>query len=249
MTDNVNYPLLQFDYRRDYAWKQAYTRLTNQGQALIRRQICEERQISSTLTKDSKLDATIRKEAAQRWAAVVKGEGTLTDTAMTMPIAEAYLHLLQSRAETAKILVKLGETAMHAETILKVRGLAGGSYAAILAEAGPITNYSNPAKLWKRFGLAVDGDRRQGNLAGLSAEDRTAKGVADGYSPRRRALLKIVSDNVIRASDVTYRKVFDEYKEAQLAKGLSKGHANNRALRYVAKRILLHIWQIWHGQR
>lgn len=39
-----------------------------------------------------------------------------------------------------------------------------------------------------------------------------------------------------------YRDIFDVYKETQLARGLTKGHADNRARRYVAKRFLRDLW-------
>lgn len=75
-----------------------------------------------------------------------------------------------------------------------VRGLGDLGMAVIVAEAGDIGSYSNPAKLWKRLGLAViNGERQQKKAdADLAAEH--------GYNPRRRAeMYAVIADPLFRS--------------------------------------------------
>lgn len=77
-----------------------------------------------------------------------------------------------------------------------VRGLAEIGLAKIIGEAGDLSKYDNPAKLWKRLGLAVIDGRRQGDPGpGASAEDWTEH----GYNPKRRSEIWNIADSLIRA--------------------------------------------------
>lgn len=101
------------------------------------------------------------------------------------------------------------------------RGFGLQSLATLVGEAGDISNYSNPAKLWKRFGCAPiqgrDGRRQMGSTwrrtGGLSAEEWTAA----GYSPRRRSTLYVVTECLLKQNKGRYRQRYDEAKAAKLA--------------------------------
>ncbi len=144
-----------------------------------------------------------------------------------------------------------------------IRGFGIIGLAQIIGEAGDLSNYANPAKLWKRFGLAVmpDGQQRKHKDAALA--------VLHGYSPRRRSVMHVIGDSMLRNCEGYWRKVYDDNKQherdkaaaegltvapsakiqrmsvADRAKCRSDGHIHNRALRYLEKRLLLKLWQAW----
>lgn len=72
-----------------------------------------------------------------------------------------------------------------------IRGFGALSLAAIVGEAGDVGSFSNPAKLWKRMGLAVIGGERQRKKSG--AEDA----LAHGFNPSRRAVMWNIGGGLI----------------------------------------------------
>lgn len=127
-----------------------------------------------------------------------------------------------------------------------VRGLGALLVAKVVAECGDLSMYANPAKVWKRMGLAVMGGRRQGN-----PEDKSAESWAlHGYCPRRRSVAWFLGECQIRNGDPHYRAMFDRVKAAEKVKlgvepDAPSAHANNRARRYVSKAILRDLWAEW----
>ena len=120
-------------------------------------------------------------------------------------------------------------------------GLGDLGLALIVGAAGDLANYSNPAKLWKRMGMAViDGERQR---KCTDAE----KAVKHGYKPANRAILWNIEDAIVKVGG-PYRALYDERKIIELAKGLTKMHAHNRAKRYVGKRLLRDLWNAWNGR-
>lgn len=90
--------------------------------------------------------------------------------------------------------------------VKSIKGFGEMNFAILIAEAGDLRNYANPGKLWRRFGLApIEGKalstwRRFG---GFSAKDWEAA----GYSPRRRALIFVVGDCLIKKQNA-YRELY-----------------------------------------
>jgi hypothetical protein len=124
----------------------------------------------------------------------------------------------------------------------QVRGLGVLSVAAIVAEAGDPGAYDGPAKLWKRFGLAVIDGGAQRLVAGAEQARR------HGYSAQRRATLHVIGSNLIRLKNHRAREIYDRVKSRELAKeGISKGHAHNRALRMVEKELVVAFWLAWRN--
>lgn len=72
-----------------------------------------------------------------------------------------------------------------------VYGFGELSLAAIVGEAGDLNNYSNPAKLWKRMGLAVINGERQRKKS--DAEEAAAH----GYRPARRSVMWNIGGGLI----------------------------------------------------
>jgi hypothetical protein len=128
---------------------------------------------------------------------------------------------------------------------VNVRGFGAASLAVIVAEAGDLSLYANPGKLWKRMGLAVVGDVRQGGLSkGASAEDW----IAHGYNRQRRSRMWNIGDALIKGNrDGEYRALYLARKEYEIARDpeIKPIKAHRRAQRYMEKRLLRNLWQAW----
>lgn len=124
-----------------------------------------------------------------------------------------------------------------------VRGCGPLGLGIIVCETGNLSNYSNPGKLWKRLGLAVFDDRAQRKVSDKAEARR------QGYSPKRRAVMHNVGESLLRQNGKTgyYRLLYDERKdrESELHPNLPLKQRHRRALRYMEKRFLLHLWQAW----
>ena len=125
------------------------------------------------------------------------------------------------------------------------RGFGFLGLAQIIGEAGDLANYANPAKLWRRMGLAPFGGkspsmwRREGGLTAGDWENI-------GYSPRRRSVMFVLGDSMIKASG-PYRELYLGRKAQEIAKApdLPAMAHHRRAQRYMEKRLLLELWKSW----
>lgn len=148
-----------------------------------------------------------------------------------------------------------------------IHGLGPLGLALIIGEAGDLSNYANPAKLWRRFGLHVINGKACAtwrSSGGFTAKDWEAA----GYSPRRRSMMFTITDSLLKKQNA-YKALCDERKTVEKAKaeaeGLivapaadipkgehtkyrSLGHIKARAERYVAKRLLRDLWRAWRDQ-
>lgn len=124
-----------------------------------------------------------------------------------------------------------------------VCGFGDLGLAQIVAEAGDLSNYAGPAKLWKRFGLAVIGGERQRKVA-----NDPALAIAHGYSPTRRSLVFVIGDSLIKKQN-RYRDLYLARKEVERAKApdAPKMAHHRRAKRYVEKRLLRDLWRAWRN--
>lgn len=137
-----------------------------------------------------------------------------------------------------------------------VRGIGSNILAQIIAETGDLSKYANPAKVWKRMGLAlVRGHRQQfwsATRAGFTRSENVQMAEEMGYVARRRALMAVTGDCIIRAKNPHYGAIYREYKKRKLKelppkeKG-RKMHAHKMALRYIEKRFLLDLWKAWRA--
>lgn len=130
------------------------------------------------------------------------------------------------------------------EWVKACRGFGALNYAGIIGEAGDLNQYDNPAKVWKRMGLAViDG-------IGQSRRSNAEQALQHGFSPARRAVAFNLSDCLIRA-DSPYKKFYEERKAATLAseRGWTPIHAHRDAARYMVKRVLRDLWRQWRDEK
>lgn len=165
-------------------------------------------------------------------------------------------------AEALKAMVKLATALPVWQSWGKeIRGFGAKSLAVIVAEAGDLSNYPDKSKLWKRMGLAVMGEVRQGGLKKGSGAEAW---IEHGYSPKRRSQMWNIGDAMIKAQvrkvkddaddDSGERTALGEYGQAYLDRKayelardpeMAPIKAHRRAQRYMEKRLLKHLWQAW----
>ncbi len=134
----------------------------------------------------------------------------------------------------------------------KINGFAELGLAMIVGEAGDLSNYSNPGKLWKRMGLAVFDGKSQ--RKSTNAEEA----IAMGYNPRRRSAMWTITDSLLKHTNeyqklYRERRIYECEKHPEFDKGIDKKtgkprvtkHCDRRSRRYAEKRLLLHLWRAW----
>jgi len=123
-----------------------------------------------------------------------------------------------------------------------VRGCGPYILGQLLAETGDLSDYANPAKVWKRMGLAVINGERQRKC--LDKE----KAIIHGYCPRRRSIMWNLGKCLIRSNDQHFRRIYDERKEYEEGKAPEKSKAawDIRAQRYMEKAFLRELWEEWN---
>jgi hypothetical protein len=214
---------LREQWKRRQMWHRAEKSLTLQAKAMCRR----------LLSGD-------KKEAEVLYKSALNGQNhELATTALLamQPLLEGRDGIEKARLAVEKRLLKLAKGLPIAPWIEGVRGVGMLSLAGIVGEAGDIGSYSNPAKLWKRMGLAVIGGERQRKKEGDA-------GILHGYNPARRSLMWTIGDCIIRAGG-PLKELYNQRKEYEAPRVKTKMHAHNRAKRYIEKRLLRDLWRAW----
>jgi hypothetical protein len=129
-----------------------------------------------------------------------------------------------------------------------VRGFgAGVALVRIIGETGDLSNYANPAKVWKRLGLAPHNGkaysewRKKGGLTGQ-------EWVEAGYKPSRRSSIHVVGDTLLKGNKGgKYRAKYDARKAHTAAThpDWTKGHQHADALRVMEKELVKDLWKEW----
>lgn len=186
----------------------AETRLTLQIKALCRRacgeQVKEDDDDEEGKAAKTKADkvyaeviASIKDGAEEELSAEAQ---VVSQVAIPLLAARASIHRasLGPKGEGEKLCKQLAHVVPFVESI---KGFSYGGLSMIIGEAGDLSNYANPGKLWKRMGLApfTKGDQvkcgktwRTGG--GLTSDDWTAF----GYSPRRRSVMFQIADSMMK---------------------------------------------------
>jgi len=121
-----------------------------------------------------------------------------------------------------------------------VRGFTSLGFAKIVGETGDISLYANPAKLWKRLGLAPDESYKMETKAGTIAICK----------PRaRRAVVWTIGDCLIKGNKGKYRAVYDDRKQyvKERSPDWTDGHQHRWAQRCMEKKLILDIWKEWNA--
>lgn len=165
----------------------------------------------------------------------------------TMATCQAFLDARELINVELKILDKLMLKQYYPELpagfrqwVKDTRGLAEPSVLLMIGSIGNPSDYANPARIWKRMGLAVINGERQRKCADKE------KALAHGYNPRRRALMYVVGENLIRARNPSYGDLYRTRKEYELKRELTKIHAHRRAMRVMVKQLLKDLWSKWY---
>lgn len=127
------------------------------------------------------------------------------------------------------------------------RGIGLLSLATIIGETGDLSSYANPGKVWRRLGMAPFQDKMPSTWrkeGGLSSEQWTEI----GYSPRRRSLMYVIGENIVRANKGSYRKRYDEAKASGKANhpDWTDGHCHNHGMLLATKRLVRDLWKEWN---
>lgn len=175
---------------------------------------------------------------------VETGEGDsphLTAASMYLaPLLQARDMMSRERKIPEKAMGKLAKTLPVWGWVDGIKGFGALGLAQIIGECGALNLYANPAKIWKRMGLAVfDG----------KAQHRTKdkeKAIVMGYSPARRCIMFCIGDSLIKKKN-KYREIYLDRKviEEQKAPLLTKMVWHRRAQRYMEKRLLRDLWRAW----
>lgn len=147
-------------------------------------------------------------------------------------------------------------------------GFGLASLAKIVALAGDLCNFPNPAKLLRFLSLSPytsGGVTRHGSawrrFGGLTAHEWTQF----GYSPRRRSMMFVIAGNLIKNGtpkeasvtkagvargpkiETPYRRAFDEARASFAAKhpGASKMHTLRHGQLITVRKLVINLWVAW----
>lgn len=215
-------------WRQRQAWHSAEKILTLQAKALCRGLVGGDKGEAGEL-----YDAVVAGDATQALAAIA--------AAAIGPLLAGQEPIKAARKSCEKTLIALA-AALPLPVVQMVettRGFGYLSLAGIVGEAGDIGSYASHEKLWKRMGLAVMGDG--GRQRRVKDADEA---LAHGYSPRRRSVAWVIGEALIRAGG-PHKAIYDARKLIEAGRVATKGHAHNRAKRYMEKRLLRDLWRAW----
>lgn len=175
-----------------------------------------------------------------------KGEHPLADyaTPAVLPLLAAQQPVIEARKLYEKQLAKMAKDLPIAHMVEQIKGINHNTLAAIVGECGDLSVYEKGiAGVWKRAGLAVIEGDRQRCKSGDAA-------LLHGYSPSRHAVFWNVGAALLKAQGKDedagpYRRIYDARKAYERPRVESDGHAHNRAMRYMTKRLIRDIWCEW----
>jgi len=184
-------------------------------------------------------------------------QGRNVALAAALPLIDARDSMRFHRKAHEKRVVELARRLPIWPWIEATRGVGPLALGQLIAELGDLCNYANPAKVWKRFSVAVIDGERQRRIKG-------EKAIEHGYCPRRRSILYLVGIALRNLNDGVYRQIYEERKEYEAGRpwcGKCKpkgagpaytrdhctpGHVEKRARRYMEKRFLRDLWIEWN---
>lgn len=202
----------------------------------------------------------INKKANDIYAAVNKGttcEGVSESVIEAIKTSALSMSsLVKSREDVEKAMKSLVRQVPTYDFIKGVKGFGELGAAVLYAETGDLSNYSGPAKVWKRLGLAPYKGKAGSHLGskdGMTKEDW----VELGYSPHRRSEVhSCITDPLFRAQHSTkvgighYGEVYDRRRAKTEAErpewNASKAHHHMDAARIMTKELVKDLWREHH---
>lgn len=163
-------------------------------------------------------------------------------------------NLKTARERAARQLEKLVLQLPIAHWVEKMRGIGAKSVGQFIGavstgqnekgEIRTLSDFPNPAKVWKFFGLHVEEDGRA---------PRRKTGQTLGYKPVNRAIVHNMVGPAVQKQGA-YRALYEQAKAEYVSRGwdaekngaLRTNRAEAAARRKVGKKIVKHIWIEWH---
>jgi hypothetical protein len=213
----------------------------NEERSLTLRMLARLRWVASASCPDHKLKCPRCAKLAAEWHSG-KGEPSevLRAQLMNQALLEAQEPLHRHKLSVERQMTAVAKELPVADFVKDVTGLGWIGVGQIVAEAGDLSNYANPAKLWKRMGLAVMNGRAQRRVKDKEEAQE------QGFNPRRRAVMFVIGDSLIKKHN-RYRELYLERKTVEEEKhpDLTRMHRHRRAQRYMEKRLLRDLWTEW----
>ncbi len=240
-------------YRQDYHNEEKGT--TNRIKAICRRLCNGDKPDSKLLYK----------------AILGKGEHALVEPAYiachTMLETRAMNRAVRKQYE--KFMIAAAKKLPVSAWVESVRGFGLLGLAMIIGEAGNLFNYEGSAQLRQRMGI---GGLPNGEI---QRRRRGAAGIEHGYCPRRRSVLWVIGESLLKGQSERidkktgevlrkagpYRLIYDTRKAIELprceamadamkaksstGKYSYKRHAHNRAKRIMEKELIKDLWRAW----
>jgi len=140
-------------------------------------------------------------------------------------------HLLENEEVLGKEIKKRGkQLRIYQAWLRQVRGVGPILASAIVAYLGDVTRFPTVSKLWKYCGFSPDQASRE-------------RGKPLGHNPKVKTILwRVGNQLLIHRSQ--YSAFYYQRKRVELGKGLDKNRAHSRALRYMLKIFLAHLWEV-----
>lgn len=156
-----------------------------------------------------------------------------------------------------KEMVKLASELPVAEwaKLPEQRGFGLLSLAVLIGETGDLSNYANPAKVWRRMGCAPFTSRGKTFMGATWKGGKQGALTADewsefGYSPRRRSIAYVIGENLMKQNQSgPYRKRYDEVKAkaADAHEDWKPLRCHRHAMLLAVKLLLKNLWCEWNG--
>ena len=114
-----------------------------------------------------------------------------------------------------------------------------------VGEVGDFMEYEKELDgIYKRAGLAVIDGQRQRKCSNAEMA------LAHGYSPSRHSVFWTIGDSLLKSQGKEenagpYRRIYDTRKTLERARVDSDGHAHNRAIRYMTKKLVRDLFVEW----
>jgi hypothetical protein len=185
---------------------------------------------------------------------------------MELPFEYEYMQYALDAAEQHKDVIgrrmeQFAKALPVYEWVKNVSGFGAVNLAVIISEAGNLSDYLGCQRLRKRMGL-MPGQRRIAAKSSdvLEKAKQKAAAIDAGYSPRRRSVMHILGDCLIKGNKGKYKAIYEGRKASELEKGevlvkgqlekMTVGWAHKRAMRVMEQQVLNDLWGAWtklHG--
>lgn len=123
---------------------------------------------------------------------------------------------------------------IYTQWLQNIKGIGPAMAGGLISLIGDVERFDSVSKLWAYAGYSVDN----------GAVQKRKRGEVANWNNKIRTLCYNLVDMFIKHRTPVYRAIYDNEKARQVAKGITLGHAHNRAIRRTAKIFLQHYWLV-----